>query len=128
MRIKLFTVLTVIASFFGVVSQSQAQTPQTQTSQAQTPETANPQREDYTLTGDSLLGVDNKRSLEDYTTFFGVNSPDKPTLNNAEMKKAPMVLRLDPSTTTNLYLLPNNQPIQFQGDNEKLQLQLGSPQ
>jgi hypothetical protein len=122
MKIKLFTVLTVIASFFSVVSHSQAQT-----TQAQTPETPNPQKEDYTLTGDSLVGVDSKRSLDDYTKFFGGNNPENPTVNNTEQKKAPVVLRLDPSVN-NLYVLPSNQPIQFQGDSDKLQLQLGSPQ
>jgi hypothetical protein len=121
MRIKLLTVLTVIASVICLGSQAQAQQ-----AQAQTPETLNSIKENYTLTGDSLVGVDNKTSLDDYTKFFGETNPGNSTVNNTDQKKAPSVLLLNQSVT--IPILPNLQPIQFQGDNDKLQLQLDSRQ
>ncbi|NJL10001.1 MAG: hypothetical protein HC908_06935 [Calothrix sp. SM1_7_51] len=53
--------------------------------QAQSPETTDTLKDGYTVQGDSLTGIDNRTSLEDFSKFFPTNNNPVSTKTNTAL-------------------------------------------
>lgn len=79
--------------------------------------------EQYTLTGDSLIGIDNRTAQDDFGNFFEQTNPASISNNNRRNKKTPVQIRFNESLS-----LPDSSvflaPAQSGNDNDGLQVQL----
>jgi hypothetical protein len=94
--------------------------------QAQSPATSNSNSKNYSLTGDSLLGIDHRTSEDDFTRFFEQNPGIVSSYNDGK-NTTPKKLRLEESPSspnTSDFFLPTQS---FNGnDGAQLKLDLGN--
>jgi hypothetical protein len=100
-----------ITAFASLGSQVYAQSP---------PSSSNPGQ--YRLTGDSLLGIDNRTAQDDFGRFFERTNPASIS-NNNRRDKTPVKIRFNESLSlpdTSVFLTP----AQSGSENDGLQVQL----
>jgi hypothetical protein len=80
--------------------------------------------EKYTITGDSLTGIDNRSAQDDFSKFFQINTLETTSNNNVGQKVTPVGFRVNESLSmpdTPIYLQPAES---FNGGNDGVQVQL----
>lgn len=107
MKTKVFAALVIIATFVGVNSTVSAQS------------TSQPQAENITLTGDSLVNINNRSSENDFGNFFDKLSNNQDGKNTTS-EELPLSESISISNTP-IFLQPANQNL---NENDGLQLQL----
>lgn len=117
MNLKMIAPLVIMTAFTSLGSQVQAQS---------SPATSNSNSKSYSLTGDSLVGVDHRTSQDDFTRFFEQN-PGKTSTNNQGKNTTNEKLRLEKSPSLSnspVFFLPTQS---FDGnDGAQLKLDLGN--
>ncbi|MBD2533871.1 hypothetical protein H6G97_31715 [Nostoc flagelliforme FACHB-838] len=111
MNAKLIAFLGIAAAFVSIESQVYAQSPTSSRIPGQ-----------YRLTGDSLVGIDNKTAQDDFISFFEQPNPVS-IPNNRRDNKTPVKIRFNESLSqpdTSVFLAP----AQSGSDNDGLQVQL----
>jgi hypothetical protein len=112
MNTKIIAFLEITAVFASLGSQVYAQSPAS---------SSNP--EQYRLTGDSLVGVDNRTAQDDFGSFFEQTNPASISNNNRRDNKTPVRIHFNESLSlpdTSVFLAP----AQSGSDNDGLQVQL----
>jgi hypothetical protein len=112
MNAKIIAFLGITAAFASLGSQVYAQSP-----------VSNPNPGQYRLTGDSLVGIDNRTAQEDFGSFFEQTNPASISNNNRRDNKTPARIRFNESLSlpdTSVFLTP----AQSGSDNDGLQVQL----
>ncbi|MBN3908631.1 MAG: hypothetical protein HWQ35_19430 [Nostoc sp. NMS1] len=111
MNAKIIAFLGITAAFASLGSQVYAQSPASSSNPGQ-----------YRLTGDSLLGIDNRTAKDDFGRFFERTNPASIS-NNNRRDKTPVKIRFNESLSlpdTSVFLTP----AQSGSDNDGLQVQL----
>jgi hypothetical protein len=91
---------------------------------AQSSDAVNSSTEKYTITGDSLTGIDNRSAEDDFGKFFEINTVETTPNNNVGQKVTPVGFRINESLSmpdTPIYLQPAES---FNGGNDGVQVQL----
>uniref|UniRef100_UPI002FF7F190 hypothetical protein n=1 Tax=Nostoc sp. TaxID=1180 RepID=UPI002FF7F190 len=112
MNTKIIALLGITAAFASLGSQVYAQSP-----------VSSSNREQYRLTGDSLVGIDRRTAQDDFGSFFERTNPASISNNNRTGNKTPVKLRFNESLSqpdTSVFLTP----AQSGNDNDGLQVQL----
>ncbi|WP_414571750.1 hypothetical protein [Nostoc sp. CCY 9925] len=112
MNTKIIAFLGITAAFASLGSQVYAQS-----------SLSSPNRQQYTITGDSLVGVDNRTAQDDFTRFFEPTNPSSISNNNRRDNKTPNLMRFNESLglpDASVFLAP----AQSGTENDGLQLQL----
>lgn len=112
MNAKFIGFLGMTAAFASLGSQVYAQSPTSSSNPGQ-----------YRLTGDSLLGIDNKTAQDDFRSFFEQTNPANISTNNRRDNKTPAKIHFNESLSqpdTSVFLAPT----QSGSDNDGLQVQL----
>ncbi|MDF5707751.1 MAG: hypothetical protein PUP90_08750 [Nostoc sp. S4] len=84
---------------------------------------SNSNPEQYTRTGDSLVGINNRTAKDDFTSFFEQTNSSTISNNNQTNKKTPTQIRFNESLSqpdTSIFL----EPAQSGNGNDGLQIQL----
>ncbi len=112
MNTKIIAFLGITAVFASLGSQVYAQPPASRSNPGQ-----------YRLTGDSLVGIDNRTAEDDFGSFFEQTNPASISNNNRRDNKTPVRIHFNESLSlpdTSVFLAP----AQSGSDNDGLQLQL----
>ncbi|MDZ8065993.1 MAG: hypothetical protein RMY64_10170 [Nostoc sp. DedQUE08] len=112
MNAKVIAFLGITAAFVNLGSQAYAQSPASDSNPGQ-----------YRLSGDSLLGIDQKTAQDDFKSFFEQTNPASLSNNNRRENKTPAQIRFNESLSqpdTSVFLTP----AQSGSDNDGLQVQL----
>jgi hypothetical protein len=112
MNTKIIAFLGITAAFASLGSRVDAQLPASSSNLRQ-----------YRLTGDSLVGIDNRTAQEDFRSFFEQTNPASISNNNRRDNKAPVKIRFNESLSqpdTSVFLAP----AQSGSENDGLQVQL----
>jgi hypothetical protein len=112
MNAKIIAFLGITAAFASLGSQVYAQLP-----------ASNSNLRQYRLTGDSLVGIDNRTAQDDFRSFFEQTNPASISNNNRRDKITPVKIRFNESLSqpdTSVFLAP----AQSGSDNDGLQVQL----
>jgi hypothetical protein len=112
MNAKIIAFLGITAAFANLGSQVYAQLPASNSNPGQ-----------YRLTGDSLVGIDNRTAQDDFRSFFEQTNPATISNNNRRDNKTPVKIRFNESLSqpdTSVFLAP----AQSGSDNDGLQVQL----
>ncbi|ACC84335.1 hypothetical protein [Nostoc punctiforme] len=111
MNAKIIALLGITAAFASLESQVYAQSPAS---------SLNPGK--YRLTGDSLVGIDNRTAQDDFGKFFEQTNPATIS-NNNRRDKTPVKIHFNETLSqpdTSVFLTP----AQSGNDNDGLQVQL----
>ncbi|MBW4633706.1 MAG: hypothetical protein KME30_17955 [Iphinoe sp. HA4291-MV1] len=125
MNSKIFVALAIVAAIAGLESKVQAQSTVAQNSKA----------EDYTIQGNSLVGIDSRTAEDDFPKFFaGQNSPNNVSRKNFGESIPPAdVLQLgdqvelrrrEPLRTPNNVFFPQGDESFYSNDGVQVQLDL----
>ncbi|MEI1376855.1 hypothetical protein PQG02_18100 [Nostoc sp. UHCC 0926] len=112
MNTKIIALLGITAAFASLGSQVYAQSP-----------TSRSNLEQYRLTGDSLVGIDNRTAQDDFGRFFERTNPASISNNHRRGNKTPAKIRFNESLSlpdTSVFLTP----AQSGSDNDGLEVQL----
>ncbi|MGJ5631778.1 hypothetical protein [Nostoc sp. CALU 1950] len=112
MNAKIIAFLGITAAFANLGSPVYAQSP-----------ASNSNPGEYRLTGDSLVGIDQRTAQDDFRSFFEQTNPASISNNNRRGNKAPVKIRFNESLSqpdTSIFLTP----AQSESDNDGLQVQL----
>ncbi|MEA5624158.1 hypothetical protein [Nostoc sp. UHCC 0251] len=112
MNAKTIAFLGITAAFASLGSQVYAQAPASSSNPGQ-----------YRLTGDSLVGIDNRTAQEDFQGFFEQTNPATISNNNRGGNKTPARIQFNESLSqpdTSVFLAP----AQSGDDNDGLEVQL----
>jgi hypothetical protein len=112
MNAKTIAFLGITTAFASLGSQVYAQLP-----------ASSPNPGQYRLTGDSLVGIDNRTAQNDFGRFFERTNPASISNNNRRDNKTPAKIRFNESLSqpdTSVFLTP----AQSGSDNDGLQVQL----
>ncbi|MBN3898103.1 MAG: hypothetical protein HWQ41_23375 [Nostoc sp. NOS(2021)] len=112
MNANIIAFLGITAAFASLGSQVYAQSPASSSN-----------RQQYRLTGDSLVGIDQRTSQNDFKSFFEQTNPASISNNNRRDNKTPVKIRFNESLSlpdTSVFLAP----AQSGNDNDGLQVQL----
>ncbi|MEA5601900.1 hypothetical protein [Nostoc sp. UHCC 0252] len=112
MNTKIIAFLGITAAFASLGSQVYAQSP-----------ASNPNPRQYRLTGDSLVGIDNRTAQDDFRSFFERTNPASISNNNRRDNNTQTKIRFNESLSlpdTSVFLTP----AQSGNDNDGLQVQL----
>ncbi|MHC5596313.1 MAG: hypothetical protein ACYTXC_10210 [Nostoc sp.] len=112
MKTKIIAFLGITAAFASLGSQVYAQLPTSISNPGQ-----------YRLTGDSLVGINNRTAQNDFRRFFEQPNPARISNNNRTDNKAPVKIHFNESLSlpdTSVFLAPAQSGI----DNDGLQVQL----
>ncbi|BAY80133.1 hypothetical protein NIES25_66210 (plasmid) [Nostoc linckia NIES-25] len=112
MNAKIIAFLGITAAFLSLGSQVYAQS---------SPSNQNLQQ--YTINGDSLVGIDNRTAEDDFRSFFEQTNPSSISNNNRRDNKTRTQIRFNESLSlpdTSVFLTP----AQSGNDNDGLQVQL----
>lgn len=112
MNTKIIALLGITAAFASLGSPVYAQSPGSISN-----------REQYKLTGDSLIGIDQRTAQDDFGSFFERTNPASISNNNRRGNKTPVQPRFNESLSlpdTSVFLTP----AQSGNDNDGLQVQL----
>ncbi|MEH2241170.1 hypothetical protein [Nostoc sp.] len=112
MNTKIIALLGITAAFASLGSPVYAQSPVSSSNRGQ-----------YRLTGDSLVGIDQRTAQDDFGRFFERTNPASISNNNIRGNKTPVKIRFNESLSqpdTSVFLAP----AQSGDDNDGLQVQL----
>ena len=112
MNTKIIAFLGITAAFASLGSQVYAQAPASSSNPGQ-----------YRLTGDSLVGINNRTAQDDFRSFFEQTNPTSISNNNTRENKTPVRIQFNESLSspdTSVFLAP----AQSGDDNDGLQVQL----
>ncbi|MGF1937447.1 MAG: hypothetical protein RM347_024185 [Nostoc sp. ChiQUE02] len=112
MNTKIIAFLGITAALASLGSQAYAQSPASSSNPGQ-----------YKLTGDSLLGIDNRTAQDDFRSFFEQTNPASLSNNNRRDNKTPVKIRFNETLSqpdTSVFLAP----AQSGSENDGLQVQL----
>ncbi|MEH1939660.1 MAG: hypothetical protein V7L01_05475 [Nostoc sp.] len=112
MNTKIIAFLGITAAFASLGSQVYAQSPASSSNPGQ-----------YRLTGNSLVGIDNRTAQDDFRRFFEQTNPASISNNNRTDNKTPARIQFNESLSlpdTSVFLAP----AQSGSDNDGLQVQL----
>ncbi|MEH1969153.1 hypothetical protein [Nostoc sp.] len=112
MNTKIIAFLGITAALASLGSQAYAQSPASNSNPGQ-----------YKLTGDSLLGIDDRTAQDDFRSFFEQTNPASLSNNNRRDNKTPVRIHFNESLSqpdTSVFLAP----AQSGSENDGLQVQL----
>jgi hypothetical protein len=111
MNTKIIAFLGIMAGFASLGSQVYAQSPTSSSNLGQ-----------YRLTGDSLVGINNRTAQDDFRSFFEQTNPTSISNNNTRDNKTPVRIQFNESLSlpdTSVFLAP----ARSESENERLQVQ-----